>query len=103
MARYSESFTYFSQKGSPSGSPAGELVERKRNAEDAEDAEVGESSFIAIPPRIRICGDTVVDCSTAKWDSLYVVQPFRASCSRSEDALKGWTTNEEAHRKGFSS
>ena len=29
--------------------------------------------------------------------SSFVVQPFRASCSRSEDAPKGWTTYEDAN------
>ena len=49
----------------------------------------------SILPRIEICGDTVADCSVARWASSFVVQPFRASSEREQDALKGWTTYED--------
>ena len=46
--------------------------------------------------RSKICGNGEIP-HLLFGRSSYVVQPFRASCPRSEDALKGWTTYEEAH------
>ena len=63
-----------------------------------------DQKLVSNLPRIKIGGDTVADCSTTRWASSFVVQPFRASSEREQDALKGWTTNEDLpdDRRGIS-